>query len=544
MTQQIANPTDVLRQRACHAGDQDFLFFEDQRVTLRRFDDAVNRVAAGLLGLGLGPREGIAIFLSNRPEWLYAFFAAQRIGAYVVPVNVSLLGEGLAYILDHSEAKVAIVGWELAEPFAAVRGAVARLRRVVVDTTGAPAGFVLPEGAVSLGELLDTPAGEVVFPVDLEAVSTIMYTSGTTGLPKGVAMRYRGMNLDDFTPFARLAYRPDDILFTCLPLFHGNALFLTVFRALGAGLRVALSRRFSASRFWDEIRRYGATSFNALGAMIPILLKQPPRLDDADNPVRLVLSAATPAWAWEEFERRFQVTLWEGYGAVDGGGFFLFNMGTAPKSSMGKPPPGIEAKVIDDERREVSPGEIGNLVFKIDDPKARGVEYFKNPGASSKKIRDGWFHTGDLAYRDDAGNFYFADRKTDSMRRRGENISSFEVEKIVAQHPAVLECAAYGVPSELGEDDVMIAVVTKPRRTVAPEELLRFCRERMAYFMVPRYVDFHASLPKTETHRVQKALLKKAGVTPTTWDGEKAGLRKIGSIGVAAAPPKEAGPRS
>jgi len=522
VSQPIANPTDVLRQLGRDAGGRQFLFFEDQTITLGELDERVDRVAAGLLRFGLGRGQGIAIFLANRPEWLYAFFAAQRIGAYVVPVNISLLGEGLAYILDHSQAKAVVVGWELVEPLAAVRSSIKGLARVIVDTSGAPSGLVLPDGAVSLAELLDVPSGEVVLPADPEAISTIMYTSGTTGLPKGVVMRYRGMNLDDFAPFARLAYRPEDILFTCLPLFHGNALFLTVFRALGAGLRVALSRRFSASRFWDAIRGYGATSFNALGAMIPILLKQPPRADDADNPVRLVLSAATPAWAWEEFERRFQVTLWEGYGAVDGGGFFLFNIGNAPKGSMGTPPPGIEAKVVDDEGRELPPGEAGNLVFRVDDPAARRVEYFKNPDASSGKVRDGWFYTGDLASRDDGGNFYFADRKTDSMRRRGENISSFEVEKIVAQHPAVLECAAYGVPSELGEDDVMIAVVLRPGQSVPADELVGFCRARMAYFMVPRYVDFRSSLPKTETHRVQKAPLKKAGVTPTTWDAEKA----------------------
>jgi crotonobetaine/carnitine-CoA ligase len=522
VSQPISNPTEVLRQRAHAAGDEEFLFFEDQRITLGKLDDAVNRAAAGFLRLGLGRRDGIAIFLANRPQWLYAFFAAQRIGAYVVPINVSLLGEGLAYILDHSEAKFAVVGWELVEPFSAVRHSVAALRRVIVDTTGAPREFKIPAGSVPLSDLLDMPAGEVGSPPDPDAVSTIMYTSGTTGLPKGVVMRYRAMNLDDFTPFARLAYRPGDILYTCLPLFHGNALFLTVFRALGAGLRMALGHRFSASRFWDEIRRHGATSFNALGAMIPILLKQPPRPDDAENPVRLVLSAGTPAWAWQEFERRFAVTLWEGYGAVDGGGFFLFNMGTAPKGSMGKAPPGTDAKVVDDEGREVPTGEVGNLIFKVDDPAARSVEYFKNPQASAKKIRDGWFFTGDLASRDAEGNFYFADRKTDSMRRRGENISSFEVEKIVTQHPAVLECAAFGVPAELGEDDVMVAIVPKAGQSIAPQELVRFCRDRMAYFMVPRYVDVRASLPKTETHRVQKALLKKAGVTPTTWDGEKA----------------------
>ena len=256
--------------------------------------------------------------------------------------------------------------------------------------------------------------------------------------------------------------------------------------------------------------------------MIPILLKQPPRPDDADNPVRLVFSAATPAWAWEEFEHRFGVTLWEGYGAVDGGGFMLFNFGNGPKGSMGLPPPGTEARVVREDGSECPPREVGELVFKVDDPAARRVSYLKNEQASDAKIREGWFHTCDLAWCDAEGFFYFADRKTDSIRRRGENISSFEVEKIVNQHPAVLESAAFGVPSELGEDDVMVAVVCRPGAMLTADELAAFCAARMARFMVPRYIDFRGEIPKTETHRVQKQVLKQTGVTPTTWDREAA----------------------
>lgn len=512
---------NVLAERAQRTGNEVFLLFEEQRITYAQLNERVNRVANGLLSLGIKPGDGIAVMMPNRPEWLYVYFATQKIGAYAVPVNTALKGESLTYILNHSEAQVFFLSWELVEPFSAIQGNLSALRHLIVDATEAPQDFSLPDGAIALQSRMDALAEEVTFPIDPEAIAGLMYTSGTTGLPKGVVMRYRGMNLEDFATFARLAYRQDDILYTCLPLFHGNALFLTAVRGLVAGLKVALSRRFSASRFWEEVRRYGATSFNALGAMIPILLKQPPRPDDADNPVRLVLSAATPAWAWEEFERRFNVTIWEGYGAVDGGGFFLFNLGTAPKGSMGKPPPGIEAKVVDDEGEEAPTGQVGEIIFKVDNPEARRVGYFKNPEASDAKVRGGWFYTGDLAYRDEEGNFYFADRKTDSMRRRGENISSFEVEKIVNQHPAVLECAAYGVPSELGEDDVMIAVVLKPGHTLKPEDLVRFCEEHMAYFMVPRYIDFRESLPKTETHRLQKSVLKKQGVTSTTWDREK-----------------------
>ncbi len=523
-------PAQVLAERARTRPDDVYLLFDDNRITYRQLNERVNRLADGLRKLGARAGDGIAIMMPNRPEWLYAFFATQKLAAYVVPVNIGLKGEGLSYILNHSEASYLIVGAELIPQVMPIRAAVPGIRKIVVDASEAELpDDTMPADAILVGDVMDSSsADEPDVAIDPAAISSLMYTSGTTGLPKGVVMRYGATNLSSNPMLLLRIYRDGDILYTCLPLFHANALLLTVIRALAEGLTVALSQRFSASRFWDEIRRHGATTFNALGAMIPILLKQPPRPDDVDNPVRVVLSAATPAWAWEQFEKRFDVTIWEGYGAVDGGGFTILNFGWAPKGSMGKPPPGVEAKIVDEEGNEAAAGNVGNLVFKVDRPEARRVDYFKNAEASSSKIRDGWFYTGDLAWRDGEGNFYFADRKTDSMRRRGENISSFEVEKIVNQHPAVLESAAFGVPFELGEDDVMVAVVLKPGESVAPEELVRFCDERMASFMVPRYIDFRASLPKTETHRVQKAVLKTEGVRSSTWDrgtGEPIGNR-------------------
>jgi crotonobetaine/carnitine-CoA ligase len=260
------------------------------------------------------------------------------------------------------------------------------------------------------------------------------------------------------------------------------------------------------------------TIFNGLGAMLPILMKQPERPDDADNPVRVVFSAACPASVWEEFERRFAVQIIEGYAAVDGGGFMTINFGQSPKGSIGTPMNPI--RIIDDEGDDVPVGSPGELLFQVDDPEARRVEYYKNPDASDSRIRDGWFHTGDLVTADEGNNLYFVDRKTDSLRRRGENISSWEVEREINRHDAVLESAVFGVPSELGEDDVMAVVVPKDGRELSPEELITHCEGLMAGFMVPRYVEIRDSLPKTETHRVQKAQLKSAGVGPATWDRE------------------------
>ena len=507
---------ELLEQSARDRGEEDFLLFGAERISYAELDRRANRFANGLVALGIGPGDGVAIIMANSPTWLAAFFATQKLGAYAVPVNVALRGEGLAYVLTHSESQAIVADAESLPAVVAVRGNVPRARYLIVDG-GAPA---LPSDALPVARLMAASDARPAAVAQPDTTAVLLYTSGTTGLPKAVVMRHGGFNFAGLAFFAQVAYRPGDILYTCLPLFHANALFLTTMQGLYGGFRVALSQRFSASRFWDDIRRYGVNSFNALGAMIPILLKQPPRPDDRDNPVRLVFSAATPAWAWEEFERRFDLTIWEGYGAVDGGGFMLFNLGNGPKGSMGLPPPGTEARVVDDDGVECPPGEVGELVFKVDDPAARRVTYLKNDEASNAKIRDGWFYTGDLARRDAEGFFYFADRKSDSIRYRGENISSFEVEKIVNQHPAVLESAAFGVPSELGEDDVMVVVVRRPGATLDPAELIAFCTERMARFMVPRYIDWRDEIPKTETHRVQKAVLKRAGVTATTWDRE------------------------
>ena len=509
---------EVVEERAKETPDRQFLQFEDRAVTFDGLNKGINRVANGLVKLGYGKATGISVMMPNSPEWLFVYCATQKIGAYAVPINVGLKADGLAYIIDHSDSAVLFIDYQYKEQFEKVRPGLKQLKHVICDTTEAPPDFELPEGAITLADLMDADDANPDMPSDPEAMSVLMYTSGTTGLPKGVVMRYKALDMEMFAMFSQLAYTEDDILYTCLPLFHANALVLTVIRALAVGAKVGLSRRFSASRFWDDIRKYEATTFNALGAMIPILMKQPERDNDTDNKVRLVMSAACPAHMWEDFQTRFGVTIWEGYGAVDGAGFSLFNAGNAPVGSMGPAPAGVVAKVFDEDNKELPTGETGELVFQIDNADLRKVEYYKNEEASSKKIRDGWLHTGDLVYADEEGNFYFVDRRTDSMRRRGENISSSEVEKVIERHPAVFQCAVYGVPSDLGEDDVMAAVVLQPNESLTPKELVEFCTDKMADFMIPRYIDFRDELPKTGTHRLKKVELKKQGVTPTTWD--------------------------
>jgi crotonobetaine/carnitine-CoA ligase len=288
---------------------------------------------------------------------------------------------------------------------------------------------------------------------------------------------------------------------------------------------MVLADRFSASRFWDDVRHYGATQFNYLGGVIPILAKQPPKPDDLDNPVRIALGAGCPQTVMEEVEKRFGIKCLEGFGMTEIGIPVHVRVNDRRPGSCGKPLDIYEIKLFDDQDNEVPAGEAGEIVFRPREPFVMMLGYYNMPDKTAESFRNLWFHTGDLAKRDEDGYFYFVDRKKDALRRRGENISSFEVERAVNSHPSVLESAAVAVPSEVGEDEVKICVVLRPGVTLTPEELIRHCNDRMPYFAVPRYVEFMESLPKTPTERVEKYKLKQAGITANTWDREKAGIQ-------------------
>jgi crotonobetaine/carnitine-CoA ligase len=509
---------DLIEHQGKSLGGKPYILHEDQSISYAEFDRATCRAANGLSEQGAKPGDGMAILMGNCPEYLYLFYGLPRGGFYTVPINVALKGDGLQYILTHSDVKYLVIDDTLYPKFGQLQGPVGAIEKVFVRRTTDAA---LPEGTFDLEALLDAASGKPGHKIDSDAISYLMYTSGTTGFPKGVVNRNRSGNIPGFMALAGITYQPEDILYTALPLFHANALILTAGFAMCRGVPMALEKRFSASGFWDSIRRYGGTTFNALGAMVPILMKQPQKPDDADNPVRLVITSACPANLWEPFEKRFKVTIWEAFGAVDGGGALTFNFGDAPVGSVGKIITGHPWKLVDDNGSEIPQGEIGELITQVTDKKSGSVEYYKSPEASQKKVRDGWVYHGDLFYADPEGNLYFVDRKSDCMRRRGENISSFEVENTVEKHPQVAECAAFGVPAELGEDDVMIWIKPVPGATLDLKGLMQHCTDNMAYFMVPRYVDLVDEIPRTGTLRVQKAEMKKQGVTERTWDRER-----------------------
>lgn len=510
---------DLLERNAQRHAHDTAVFFEGRRVSYAQLNGEANRIARALRQRGLGAGSGVAVMMKNSVEFLAVYYATQKLGMYCVPVNTALVADQLQFLLSHSEVAVLAIDDEYLAAFDAVRQALPGIRRVVVRIDG-PRAQNIPAYAESLAALSEAQRDEnpgLKFSKD--NISTIMYTSGTTGAPKGVVYRYGNDTVRKLALIARLTYRSDDVLFTCLPLYHANALFLTMGSGLWMGIPVALSKKFSASRFWDEVNEHHATSFNALGAMIPILLKNDPGKAESENRVRMVLSAACPAESWQEFEKRFNLKIWEGYSSVDGGGKTVINLGNAPVGSIGKPMFGVKARVVDAAGNEVGVGEKGELWFESKGER-RAVEYFKNEEATASKMADGYIHTGDIVYRDKEGYLYFVGRNTESMRRRGENVSAYEVENAILKHPDVLECAAYGIKSELGEHDIMCALVAVEGHKVDMAGLTEWLNGRLARYAIPRYFRVVKELPKTGTHRVVKQSLVAEGVTADTYDAE------------------------
>ncbi|GAB6097203.1 ATP-dependent acyl-CoA ligase [Desulfatiferula olefinivorans] len=508
----------LLEKRAGQVPDKPFLLYRNETITYRRMNEHANQIAHFLRGQGFGPGQGLGIFMRNSPRFLDLFFGAQKIGMYLVPVNPELKGDGLAYLINHSDIRALVTDAELMGSIDAVSSQLTTLDRLIVNDIEPEAeAFQIPDTYIRLSSAYAGPVAPPGVGHRPDDICLIMYTSGTTGPPKGVVYRYKKTNVRLLSLIANVLLKEDDVYYTYLALCHGNALFVTTTFALARKATVALSRKFSAGRFWDRVNQYQATVFNTIGSIIPILMKQPERPSDRDNRVRFVISAACPADMWEAFEIRFGTTLYEIYSAVDSGGKAVMNLGTAPVGSLGKPPRPADVRIVDENGRPVPVNTPGELLFRVTGGKGR-VEYYKNPEASDKKSGTGWLHTGDLVRQDEKGFLYFVGRNTESMRKGGENVSAYEVEHVIMEHPAVEDVAVYAVPSDLAEDDIMAAIKPAEKADLTAQELRRFLSDKLARYAIPRYVRFVDEFPKTNSHRIIKSVLEKEGITDDTVD--------------------------
>lgn len=522
MSEKVSTWVSVLEEQASNRPDSPFLYvvYQDRSISYGQTDENANRLGHYFLGLGAGPGMGVAVLMGNSPQFLDVFFGIQKIGMYINTVNTALRGDGLAFIIDNSDTEYLVVDYDLLGLYRTVADKIPQVKKVIVNTVEAPSGYRVPEGMLDLKDAYSSglPNTKPRIEFDENNLLILMYTSGTTGLPKGVVSRYNRNIVDRIRPLAGLLLTPESVYFTALPLFHGNALFVTTTQTLIAGGTVALSKKFSASRFWDEVWKSKANIFNTIGAIIPILMKTPPSPHEKDHRVTHVMSAGCPADLWEPFEQRFGVKIWEAYAAIDGSGL-IANFGDGPKGSIGLPLTSI-IRIVDTEGNDVPLGTTGELLFKAPEDRKSTVEYYKNPSASQEKTRGEWEYTGDLVYKDENGYLYFVGRCTDSMRRRGENVSAFDVEQAILKHSSVMEAAVYAVPSEMTEDEIMASIRLVDGQKVDAAELLTFLQDKLARFAIPRYIRFVDDFPRTETFRIKKNELKNLGVTRDTFDAE------------------------
>ena len=512
----------ILEYQAARIPEQMFLLMHDSRETYGSFNAKANQFAHGLSALGVHVGDKVAVMMPNVCEFLIARFAIHKLGAVEASINTSFRGPGLIHMLNLCEASVLIVDEMFVEQIGEIAESLVTLATIIVRGEVKAARQRMPWQVVRYDDVSGCESHNPVRRVAEHDTGMILYTSGTTGPSKGCVLSHRFLIHQAEIVCQHFRITPADTLYSAFPLFHGDAAYYTVLPALLSGSRVAIGQRFSASRHWDEIRAFGATVFDFMGATLTILWKRPPLPDDADNPVRLAWGVPMPEFA-DAFEERFNLQLREVYGLTDAGMNAVYPLDEPRRpGACGKPVDSYQVGIVDESDHTVPAGVRGEIVIRPLQPSIILDGYLKMPEETLKALRNCWFHTGDIGFLDEAGYLHFVERKKDSIRRRGQNISAFELEEAVNLHGAVLESAAIGIPSELTEEDVMVWVVVKPGHCLGASELIEHCKKTMAKHMVPRYVEFVDELPKTPTEKVEKFRLKERGVGPSTWDTEEA----------------------
>ena len=562
---QAQNPWEMslgefLDSAAAKTPNKTFVEISGQELSYRQFQRLVAKTAGLFQALGVGRGDRVCLFMPNCPEYLLCWFGLSALGAIGVPINTAYKRDETAFILNDAGATAMVAHESLGEVAEAAAALAPTLRHKLLvrnplandDLSGSPSSGIPSlkedhEGAseptdvtgevtgwTSFSEMLgqsdDSFSRPQVSPSD---VSLLVYTSGTTGNPKGVMVTHQ-MYVAAGQGFAHWTQAsPEDRFFTCLPFYHANIQYYSTMGALAAGATLVVVDRFSASRFWDQVREAKATIVNFIGMMMPVLAKQTESPTDSQNSVRLFYGSPSfsPEFL-ESFQHRFGTDVIVGFGMTETCYGTIESIGQPRRAgSSGTPRQHPDSRFLNHVRIShaetglpVGPDIVGEITIK--NP-AVMPGYWRNEEQTSQSLRDGWLYTGDLGWLDEDGFLYFVDRKKDMIRRRGENISSQEVENVIKRHPALLDCAVLAVPSDLGEDEVKAYVVPRSGETVKPEDVVHWCAEHLAYFKVPRYIEMRDDLPRTPSLRVRKDLLRqeREDLIDGCFDREAAGIR-------------------
>ena len=511
----------LLEEKARQHKDKPFCCFNGDVLTYEDADRQANRVANALVSLGLKKDDTLGIFMPNNLTYFPAIFGSARAGTITVPLNIHHKGNILAYMINHSDMETLIIAKDLLDRLQDIADDLEHLKTVIVypDSENIdPMRFNIISWPEMLNHSDQTPD------VDVQYYDTllILFTSGTTGMSKGVMMPHNQLFFTAEHETRALGKEHWGRVYNWGPMFHQFGWAMTM-AVLLTDSTMYLVETFSLNHYWEDIKRWNITTSGVLGPVMQIMLSAPEKPDDADQPIRKMLGGFVPKAIHESFEKRYNCKIADVFGLTEVEPIGIQDFNNRKLGSIGKGCEDFEIRIVDDNDNEVGPEQAGEIVVRPIKPFTMMKGYYKQPDKTLEAFRNLWFHTGDAAYRDKDGYIFFVDRKKDAIRRRGENISSQELENIINSHPEVNESAAVPVPSELGEDDVKVVVKLNQGEKLAPEVLLEFCQAKMAYFMIPRYVEFVDEFPRTQLGKIQKAKLKT--ITAATWDREAAGFR-------------------
>lgn len=505
---------ELLEDRGVHTPDVIFCIEGDTKISNRTVEQRVNALANSFSQLGIGAGSNVAVMMGNHAEHIFTFFALAKLGAVWVPINVNLRGVSLEWIIEKAAPRAIIADaefWEQLEPAVTNRVELLILRN---PTGGGIVRKSLDFAAVTKGAVT-LPDGKPT----LDETRAIVFTSGTTGPPKGALLTERMLQTCAIAAGIAADVQSGDVFLLWEPIYHTAGAQICIL-ALREPIALAVVPRFSASRFWDQVHRYGVTKIHYLGGVLDILLKSTPTPNDRKHTVKIAFGAGCSREAWRVFEERFGIQIREVYGLTEGSCFTTLNA-SGKIGSIGKPYSYLEVRIVDDAGNPLLAGQIGEIVMRGKEPGLIMKGYLGDPETTAAALENGWLHTGDLARYDEDGDFFYVGRKTDSIRHRGENISAWEVERVLNSHPAIQESAVIGVKAEVGEQELKAFIKLVVGVNLHPIDLIEWCDLRMPRYQIPRYIAFVDAFEKTPTLRIRKERLSKD--TISCWDLERSG---------------------